>query len=63
MTLLAGELNIGASNNPFSRKKGSYKKSNISITQALSEYPYFKFSQIDQRGEDFAEVAAKIWSM
>jgi hypothetical protein len=39
MTLFAGALNIGASNNPFLRKKKAYKESGIKLTQALCNYP------------------------
>mgnify|MGYP001553725253 CR=1 FL=1 len=49
MTLLAGALNIGASNNPFTKKKASYKKSEIQITNELGNYSDFKFPQVEKR--------------
>jgi uncharacterized protein with ParB-like and HNH nuclease domain len=61
MTLLAGSLNIGASNNPFLKKKVSYKISEILITKDLGGYSDFKFAQVDKRGAEFAEIASKIW--
>lgn len=63
MTLLASELNIKASNNPFSRKKAFYKKSNIHITRELSDYGNFKFSNVDKRGDEFADIALKLWKI
>jgi len=62
MTLLAGDLNIKASNNPFNRKKDSYKKSAIHITNELgSKYADFKFFHVDKRGKELAEIASQIW--
>lgn len=61
MTLFAGFLNIGASNNPFSRKKSAYKLSSIKMTQALCEYPQFKFAQVDKRSAKLAEIAVDLW--
>ncbi len=62
MTLLAGDLNIRASNNSFTRKKDSYRKPAIKITQDLGfNYNDFKFSHVDERGEELADIAIKIW--
>lgn len=64
MTLLSGELNIIASNNPFLMKTDCYKKSNIKITQSLSKkYKDFKFKQVESRGEELAKIALKIWKI
>ena len=63
MTLLSDELNISASNNPFTKKKNSYRESNISITRELSEYPNFRINQIENRGQELAELAVKIWKL
>lgn len=63
MTLLASELNITASNNPFTNKKKFYRKSNILLTQELVNMPSFKFSHLDKRGEELAEIAVKIWKL
>ena len=57
MTLFAGALNIGASNNPFLRKKKAYKESGIKLTQALCNYPVFKFAQVEKRSKELASVA------
>ena len=44
LTLFAGPLNIGASNNPYDRKKTAYKNSAIKLTNSLpAEYPEFRF--------------------
>jgi len=62
MTLLAGDLNIKASNNPFTRKRDSYKKSAITITKELGEdYSDFKFYHVEKRGKELAEIASQIW--
>ena len=56
-------LNIQAYNNPFTKKKNSYKKSSFLITQELAEQNDFKFSHVDKRGEQLAEVALEIWKI
>lgn len=61
MTLLGEALNIQASNNPFGRKKKSYKKSSFLITNALANQNDFKFNHVDKRGTQLAEIALKIW--
>ncbi|RZK39057.1 MAG: DUF262 domain-containing protein [Pedobacter sp.] len=63
LTLLAGNLNIGASNNPFIRKKKSYKESNILLTQELGNLADFKFYHLDKRGTELAEIAKQIWKI
>ena len=63
MTLLASELNITASNNPFTNKKKFYRKSNIILTKELAEMQNFKFSHLDKRGEELAEIAIRIWKL
>jgi hypothetical protein len=61
LTLFAGPLNIGASNNPFGRKKSAYKDSAIKLTQELVKLSNFKFSNIDARSKSLAEVAVTLW--
>jgi hypothetical protein len=61
LTLFAGALNIGASNNPFARKKGAYKDSGILLTKELSKQSNFKFRDIDKRSMDLAEIAVTLW--
>lgn len=63
LTLLAAPLNIQASNNPFTRKKSSYRKSDLLITKDLASKNDFKFYHIDQRGEEITKKALKIWSI
>ena len=61
-TLLAQELNIVASNNPFESKLKEYRKSNIALTKAIAkEYNEFKFSEVEQRSGFFAKKAASLW--
>ncbi|WP_295199530.1 DUF262 domain-containing HNH endonuclease family protein [uncultured Chryseobacterium sp.] len=63
LTLISGNLNITASNNPFIKKKKSYRESNISITNILANQNDFKFPHLDKRGNDFAEIAKQIWKI
>lgn len=63
MTLLGESLNIQASNNPFVKKKNSYKKSNLLITSELANQNDFKFSHVDKRGIKLTELALKIWKI
>ena len=62
LTLFAGPLNIGASNNPYSRKKTAYLGSALSLTKALpSKFPKFGFGQVEQRSANFADLAVTLW--
>ncbi|HEY6438292.1 MAG TPA: HNH endonuclease family protein, partial [Ignavibacteriaceae bacterium] len=62
LTLIAGELNIKASNNPFNNKKDNYKKSKLKLNDSLANhYRQFKFQQIDERSKELTEIAMKIW--
>lgn len=63
MTLLADKLNIQAYNNPFAKKKGSYRKSSFRITRKLENQGDFKFIHVERRGQDLAEKAVKIWKI
>jgi len=64
LTLFSGALNIGASNNPYEKKKKSYKVSGIRITSNLPErYEEFRFEQVDARSEAIAVVAVVMWPM
>jgi uncharacterized protein with ParB-like and HNH nuclease domain len=61
LTLFAGALNIGASNNPFVRKKAAYKESSIILTNELTKRSNFKFRDIEKRSSDLAEMAVHLW--
>lgn len=61
LTLFAGALNIGASNNPFGRKKAAYKESAILLTKELATYQNFKFKTVDKRAMELAEAAVALW--
>lgn len=61
LTVFAGTLNIGASNNPFSRKKMAYKQSSIQLTAKLAEMTSFKFKQVEERSMALAKVAVALW--
>jgi hypothetical protein len=62
LTLFAGPLNIGASNNPYSRKKVAYRKSSIRMTNGLArQYPAFRFAQVDKRSAAMADTAVNLW--
>ncbi len=62
LTILAQVLNIVASNNPFKAKLKEYAKSNITLNKIIiKDYEKFKFSQVDERSRELAEIALKIW--
>jgi len=61
LTLVAGSLNIIASNNPFASKKKEYRKSGIEITRELCELSAFKFKQVTTRSRELAETAIDLW--
>lgn len=63
LTLFSGTLNIGASNNPFQKKKLAYKESGIKLTQDLLTMSQFKFKNIDKRSNELAEIAVSLWPM
>jgi hypothetical protein len=62
MTLLAGDLNIIASNNPFEAKKKQYVLSDIGITKELKDYSQFKFEELGDRSKMIARESVNIWS-
>jgi hypothetical protein len=62
LTLLSGPLNIGASNNPYERKKDAYRKSAILLTKELPErFSEFRFEEVADRASEFANLALKLW--
>ena len=61
LTLFAGALNIGASNNPFGKKKAAYKQSSILMTKELAQRSNFKFSDVNKRSFELADTAVSIW--
>ena len=63
--LIAGDLNVVASNNPFESKLTEYQKSNIQLTKNLcTEYAEksFNFEAVEERCKRFAELAVEIWA-
>lgn len=64
LTLLSDELNIGASNNPFLRKKSFYKQSALALNkEIIKNYSQFKISNQEKRGKELAEIALEIWNL
>lgn len=64
LTLFAGALNKGVSNNPYQRKKEAYRESAIKLTSMLvEEYPEFRFEQVDDRSRKLATIAVSLWPM
>lgn len=61
LTLFSGPLNIGVSNNPFRNKKKSYKESSIEITKQLALMSRFKFRDVEERSNEMADLAVKLW--
>lgn len=63
LTLLAAELNVPASNNPFESKKSFYKRSEIKITNELCKFNDWRIEEIQERSNQLAETALKIWKI
>lgn len=63
MTLFAGALNIGVGNNPFDKKRRTYKESSIRLTQDLARKSQFKFKDVEGRSRELAEIAVQLWPM
>lgn len=64
LTILADELNIIVSNNPFKSKQNEYKKSNITLNRILSKkYTEFKFRNVIERASYFSKLSSKIWNL
>jgi hypothetical protein len=62
LSLLAGTLNITASNAAYHFKKSEYQKSAIKITTMLpAEYTEFRFEEVEKRSKYFADLAPKLW--
>jgi len=61
LTIFSGTLNIGASNNPFLKKKQAYKESGIKLTRELLTMSQFKFTNVQKRSKDLAKVAVDLW--
>ncbi|MFC1533645.1 DUF262 domain-containing protein [Thermodesulfobacteriota bacterium] len=64
LTLLSDELNLGASNNPFTKKKIFYKKSSLQINaKIIANNRQFRFNNQEKRGYELAKIAVKIWQL
>lgn len=61
LTIFAGALNIGASNNPFMKKKQAYRASSIKLTRELLNLARFNFKSVEKRSKDLAGVAVRLW--
>lgn len=60
-TLLAKSLNIVASNNPFESKVKEYQKSNIQLTKNIAILTEFKFQKVEERSNELANKAVRLW--
>lgn len=61
LTIFSGTLNIGASNNPFMKKKQAYSMSSIKLTKELLEKSEFKFEEVELRSNELATLAVNLW--
>lgn len=61
LSLFAGALNIGASNNPFHKKREAYKESSILLTKELIQRKAFKFKDVEARSRELADMAIRLW--
>lgn len=48
-------------NHPFTEKRLEYERSNVTLNRQLAEYAQWSEAQIQERGKQLAEIAAKIW--
>ena len=63
LTLIADELNTGASNNPFNAKKEYYERSSILISRNLCDYAQFKFQELEDRTFQISAFAVQHWEI
>lgn len=64
LTLLSDELNLDASNNPFTMKKTFYKKSSLRLNnEIVKNYRQFRFNNQEKRGKELANIALQIWKL
>ncbi len=61
LTLLAGTLNISASNKPFDEKKDKYAASKIEPNKDLAAFTCWDKAAIEKRQQKLREYAVKIW--
>lgn len=61
LTLLLDRLNRDAKNYPFSRKKEDYKKSQIELTQQLTNFERWNAATVKKRTETLFELARQVW--
>ena len=62
LSLLAGSLNIKASNNPYKSKVKEYSLSNIILNkEIIDNYKEFKFNEVDDRSDKLSCIAMEIW--
>jgi len=63
LTIIRGEWNISMSNKLFNEKKNYYERSEFQITQKLTSYDKWTFNEIENRTNEMAEEALKIWNL
>lgn len=61
LTLLGQEFNLKAQNKAFNEKKMIYEQSEIPLTKDLLKYETWSTKEINQRQEELAQLALKIW--
>ncbi|OGG51758.1 hypothetical protein A2704_07075 [Candidatus Kaiserbacteria bacterium RIFCSPHIGHO2_01_FULL_54_36b] len=62
LTLIAGTLNIRASNNPFASKLEAYEESAFTLNEHIrQQYQDFRYPQVEERSRALADVALAIW--
>jgi hypothetical protein len=63
LTLLENKINRRASDNPFQQKKGRYENSDFDMTRSVTQYAEWSAEAIEERSEELAEAAVRIWSL
>lgn len=63
LTLMKTKINSDIGNGPFLGKKTFYKASELKITSQLDSYANWTSKEIEQRQNQFAELAIKAWNL
>lgn len=61
LTLLGASLNESVSNKLFADKKVKYMESKVELNKDICKYEYWNVGSIQERQNDLAEIACKIW--
>ena len=63
LTIMDSNLNVAAANAPFEDKKIVYGQSGIQITRALADLPDWSIQTIENRQNELAQTAVRVWRL